>query len=245
MNTQNITLYFKDAKSDKQYNASLEKSGKLFVVNFAYGKRGGNLKEGTKTKTPVTYEKALLIYKKLVKSKTDKGYKSTGEKQVTKPSSKKSTKKPVVKSKAKANEKVRDTDELFTKIKGFVESTKSPVKFLKTINEKERNNLSRLVMDYMAEKKLLKRDQAIGINQIMYSFFKITARDFESSYWLIARITAPEVIDDLITTYCPDWLEQVSTLNYLDRMRYVKAGHLNAPFIIDKYKNKARILFSG
>jgi len=74
MKTENIILYFKDAKSDKQYNASLEKSGKLFIVNFAYGKRDGNLKEGTKTPTPVDYEKAKKIYDKLVKSETDKGY---------------------------------------------------------------------------------------------------------------------------------------------------------------------------
>jgi len=74
MTSKNTILYFKDAKSDKQYNASLEKSGNKFVVNFAYGKRDGNLKEGTKTTTPVAYEKALAIYDKLVKSKTDKGY---------------------------------------------------------------------------------------------------------------------------------------------------------------------------
>lgn len=74
MTTKNITLYFKDAKSDKIYKASLEKKGKLFIVNFAYGKRDGNLKEGTKTPKPVSYEKAEVIYNKLIKSKTDKGY---------------------------------------------------------------------------------------------------------------------------------------------------------------------------
>jgi len=73
-NTKATTLYFKDSKSDKVYKASLEKEGDFYIVNFAYGKRDGNLKEGTKTKVPVTYEKALLIYDKLVKSKTDKGY---------------------------------------------------------------------------------------------------------------------------------------------------------------------------
>jgi len=72
MKATSTTLYFKDTKSDKQYNASLEKFGRLFVVNFAYGKRGGNLKEGTKTHTPVAYDQAKIIYDKLVKSKTDK-----------------------------------------------------------------------------------------------------------------------------------------------------------------------------
>jgi len=78
MNPVSTILYFKDAKSDKQYNASIEKSGKLFVVNFAYGKRDGNLKEGTKTPKPVSYEKAEVIYNKLIKSKTDKGYATEG-----------------------------------------------------------------------------------------------------------------------------------------------------------------------
>jgi len=77
MKTKSTELYFKDAKSDKHYNTSLEKLGELFIVNFAYGKRGGNLKEGTKTPKPVAYDKALKIYDKLVKSKTDKGYKQS------------------------------------------------------------------------------------------------------------------------------------------------------------------------
>jgi len=74
MQQKSTNLYFKDAKSDKVYKVSLEQDGDLYIVNFAYGKRGGNLKEGTKTAKPVDYDKALSIYEKLVKSKTDKGY---------------------------------------------------------------------------------------------------------------------------------------------------------------------------
>ncbi|MCP4686732.1 MAG: WGR domain-containing protein [Desulfobacterales bacterium] len=75
MNTERITLYFKQGKSDKVYKASLEEAGADgFVVNFAYGRRGATLKTGTKTKTPVDHEKAKKIYDKLVKSKTSKGY---------------------------------------------------------------------------------------------------------------------------------------------------------------------------
>lgn len=73
--SEEITLYFKQGKSDKVYKASIEEAGdKGHVVNFAYGRRGATLKTGTKTKTPVDYEKAKKIYDKLVKSKTSKGY---------------------------------------------------------------------------------------------------------------------------------------------------------------------------
>ncbi len=75
MKSENITLYFKQGKSDKIYKASMEEvAGDGFIVNFAYGRRGSTLKTGTKTKTPVDYDKAQKIYNKLVKSKTSKGY---------------------------------------------------------------------------------------------------------------------------------------------------------------------------
>jgi len=75
MNSENITLYFKQGTSDKVYKASMEEvDSQLFVVNFAYGRRGATLKTGTKTKTPVDYASAKKIYDKLVKSKTSKGY---------------------------------------------------------------------------------------------------------------------------------------------------------------------------
>jgi predicted DNA-binding WGR domain protein len=72
-----VTLYFKDAKSDKVYQASLEEvhGGYGFVVNFAFGRRSGNLKEGTKTPDPVHYDEAKEIYDELVFSKRSKGYK--------------------------------------------------------------------------------------------------------------------------------------------------------------------------
>jgi len=76
MKSEKITLYFKQGSSDKVYKASLEEadSNNLFMVNFAYGRRGATLKTGTKTKTPVDYASAKKIYDKLVKSKTSKGY---------------------------------------------------------------------------------------------------------------------------------------------------------------------------
>ena len=79
MQSEKITLYFKQGSSDKVYHASLEAAGNnTFVVNFAYGRRGATLNTGTKTQTPVEYAAAKKIYDKLVKSKTSEGY-SPGE----------------------------------------------------------------------------------------------------------------------------------------------------------------------
>ena len=64
-----ITLYFKDGKSDKVYRAEIEPKDGGFVVNFAYGRRGGNMTTGTKTKSPVALDEAKVIYNKLVKEK--------------------------------------------------------------------------------------------------------------------------------------------------------------------------------
>lgn len=72
-------LQFQDAKSDKVYEADLCEVGTgEYTVNFRYGKRGGNLKEGTKTKSPVSLSEAEKIFDKLVESKTKKGYTSSG-----------------------------------------------------------------------------------------------------------------------------------------------------------------------
>ena len=74
MKPENITLYFKEGSSDKLYQASLEQKGSGWVVNFAFGRRGTTLQTGTKTATPVAFEKAKAIYEKLLKEKTGKGY---------------------------------------------------------------------------------------------------------------------------------------------------------------------------
>jgi len=76
MKSENITLYFKQGNSDKVYIVSLEEvENSLFVVNFAYGRRGATLTTGTKTQKPVDYDSAKKNYDTLVKSKTSKGYK--------------------------------------------------------------------------------------------------------------------------------------------------------------------------
>ena len=74
MQAENITLFFQQGSSDKIYKASLEEVDGKFIVNFAYGRRGSTLKTGTKTQSPVEYEKAKKIYDKLVNGKASKGY---------------------------------------------------------------------------------------------------------------------------------------------------------------------------
>lgn len=69
-----ITLYYTAGNSDKIYTAAINSAGDGFTVDFAYGRRGQSLKTGTKTKRPVSAEKAQAIYDKLVKEKMAKGY---------------------------------------------------------------------------------------------------------------------------------------------------------------------------
>lgn len=77
MNEQ-ISLYFSQGNSNKEYHVQLTAQGNNFVVNFQYGRRGSALKAGTKTATPIAYAAAKEIYDELVKEKMCKGY-STGE----------------------------------------------------------------------------------------------------------------------------------------------------------------------
>ena len=73
-------LAFQEGRSDKVYEVDLCEVGPdQFVVNFRYGRRGSPLRDGSKTQAPVTREKAESIFDKLVKSKTDKGYKHASE----------------------------------------------------------------------------------------------------------------------------------------------------------------------
>ena len=73
---QSTTLYYREGTSDKVYRVALEERDGGYVVNFAYGRRGSTLNTGTKTPAPVYHDAARLIYDKLVKEKTAKGYTS-------------------------------------------------------------------------------------------------------------------------------------------------------------------------
>jgi len=72
--SERITLYYREGSSDKVYQASIEPRGELFVVNFAFGRRGSTLNTGTKTQTPVDFDTAKHLYDKLVREKKAKGY---------------------------------------------------------------------------------------------------------------------------------------------------------------------------
>ena len=71
---ETVTLYYREGSSDKVYQCKIEPAGELFLVNFAYGRRGSTLQTGTKTSSPVSFDEAKRIYDKLVKEKTAKGY---------------------------------------------------------------------------------------------------------------------------------------------------------------------------
>ena len=71
---KHISLYFTHGTSDKEYHVQLDNKGEGYLVNFQYGKRGGTLKAGTKTKEPISLDKAQKVYDKLVQSKISKGY---------------------------------------------------------------------------------------------------------------------------------------------------------------------------
>jgi predicted DNA-binding WGR domain protein len=69
-------LRLKDSKTDKVYEIEIVEGRNEHFVNYRYGKTGGNLREGTKTKTRVAKKKAQKIFDDLVKEKTKKGYKA-------------------------------------------------------------------------------------------------------------------------------------------------------------------------
>lgn len=72
------TLYYKEGNSDKVYEISLcDVGGNTYVVNFRYGKRGGQLKEGTKTPAPVALATAEGVFDALETEKLNKGYTTT------------------------------------------------------------------------------------------------------------------------------------------------------------------------
>ena len=71
---QHTTLYYREGSSDKVYQVGIEPAGELFVVNFAFGRRGSTLSTGRKTPSPVDHESAKRIFDKLVREKLAKGY---------------------------------------------------------------------------------------------------------------------------------------------------------------------------
>ncbi|MFC1849034.1 WGR domain-containing protein [candidate division CSSED10-310 bacterium] len=76
-----LSLFYQKGKSDKVYEVDLcEVGADQYVVNFRYGRRGTNLKDGSKTVLPVRLEQAERIFDDLVSSKKKKGYWESQEK---------------------------------------------------------------------------------------------------------------------------------------------------------------------
>lgn len=82
MQPESISLFYQDAKSDKEYNVQLEHThiGSVdhWTVNFQFGRRNGTLQTGTKTAAGIEYAPAKRIYDKLVAEKKGKGYREAG-----------------------------------------------------------------------------------------------------------------------------------------------------------------------
>ncbi|NOT61265.1 MAG: WGR domain-containing protein, partial [Acidobacteria bacterium] len=69
------TLHFSEGTSDKVYEVDLCEVGVgAYVVNFRYGRRGAQLKEGSKTVSAVAQAEAEKIAAALLAEKTKKGY---------------------------------------------------------------------------------------------------------------------------------------------------------------------------
>src|SRR5687767_5061285 len=74
MSIQSTSLFYKDARSDKEYHLQIEQVDGGYAVNFQYGRRGSSLQSGTKTPKPVTMVKAMSVYELVLKEKIGKGY---------------------------------------------------------------------------------------------------------------------------------------------------------------------------
>lgn len=81
---KNVSLYFCQGSSDKEYHIQLVEATGGYVVNFQYGRRGNALQSGTKTLVPVSLGVAERVYQKLLQEKTAKGY-TEGKKKMTFP----------------------------------------------------------------------------------------------------------------------------------------------------------------
>lgn len=74
----NVSLFYQDERSDKEYHLQVEKVKGGYVVNFQFGRRGGTLQTGTKTPAPVALDEAVKIYTRILREKTGKGYQAKG-----------------------------------------------------------------------------------------------------------------------------------------------------------------------
>jgi bifunctional non-homologous end joining protein LigD len=74
MQARSTYLYFTEGSSDKVYNVHLRPEGAGWIVAFENGRRGGTLKSGLKTATPLPFAEAEAVFAKTVKDKMKGGY---------------------------------------------------------------------------------------------------------------------------------------------------------------------------
>lgn len=53
MQSESVSLFFKEGTSDKEYHAQLEPKDSGWIVNFQYGRRGSALRAESKTPQPL------------------------------------------------------------------------------------------------------------------------------------------------------------------------------------------------
>lgn len=76
-----ISLRNQKNGSDKVYNCEIVQAAnsELYCLNYSHGATGSSLKGGSKTPSPVSYDKALSAFQKLVSSKVKGGYVSADD----------------------------------------------------------------------------------------------------------------------------------------------------------------------
>ena len=73
-------LYLRKEQTDKVYEVDLCRfSRDRYVVKFRYGRRGGRLRDGTKTLTPVDFKKAEALFDSIVVARKNEGYLESGD----------------------------------------------------------------------------------------------------------------------------------------------------------------------
>jgi len=69
MNSEKASLFCNVGRSDKEYHLQLEPKDDCWVVNYQNGRRGSPLKSGTRTTTPLPYDKAKRLYDSIIAEK--------------------------------------------------------------------------------------------------------------------------------------------------------------------------------
>lgn len=173
-------LKFQQGNSDKVYEVDLIETtttgDNRYLVNFRYGRRGNNLREGTKTPEPVTFDKAEKLFDSVVISKVNKGY-SDSEQQPSATVSDSTTAST-------------DAANRFSIDKAF------------TVYQQRLAKLSQGALNDKESKRFIWRVGELGFTQAAPELVKlINLKDAEYDYiiaWTLGRLQAEEYLQDLL-----------------------------------------------